>query len=94
MVHQQISSDGSYVWVFGTLDTTPMMNIEDIPLMIMAGMCTNRKSSPYGRAFIPSQGEWLFDFSIAVVLPLLYRTNVIRNIQQVTTDGHQKYTIH
>jgi hypothetical protein len=33
---------------FWTLDTTPMMNIEDRPLMIMAGMCTNIRSCPYG----------------------------------------------
>jgi hypothetical protein len=72
---------------FWTLDTTPMMNIEDRPLMIMAGMCTNRKSCPYSRAFLPSEGKWVFDFSMVVVLPLLYGNNVIRNIQQVTTDG-------
>jgi hypothetical protein len=39
---------------FWTLDTTPMTNNEDRPLMMMAGMCTNRKSCPYGRAFLPS----------------------------------------
>jgi hypothetical protein len=73
-----------FVW---TLDTTPMTNIEDRPLMIMAGMETNRKSSPYGRAFLPSEGERVFDFSMVVVLPLIYGINVIRNIQQVTTNG-------
>jgi hypothetical protein len=73
-----------FVW---TLDTTPMMSIEDRPLMIMAGMETNRKSSPYGRAFLPSEGEWVFDFSMVVVSPLLYGINLIRNIHQVTTDG-------
>jgi hypothetical protein len=72
---------------FGNLYTTPMMNIEDRPLMIMAGMETNRKSSPYGRAFLTSEGEWVFDFSMVVVLPLLYIINVTRNIQQFTTDG-------
>jgi hypothetical protein len=72
---------------FWTLDTTPMTNIEDKSLMIMAGMCTNRKSCPYGRAFLPSEGEWVFDFSMVVALPLLYGNNVIRNIQQFTTDG-------
>jgi hypothetical protein len=51
---------------FWTLDTTPMKNIEDRPLMIMAGMCTNRKSCPYSRAFLPSEGEWVFDFSMVV----------------------------
>jgi hypothetical protein len=76
-----------FVW---TLDTTPMMNIEDRPLMIMAGMETNRKSSPFGRAFLPSEGEWVFDFSMVVGLPLLYGINVIRNIQQVTTDGDRQ----
>jgi hypothetical protein len=75
---------------FFTLDTTPMMNIEDRPLMIMAGMCTNRKPSPYGRAFLPSEGEWMFDFSMVVALPLLYGNNVIINIQQVTTDGDRQ----
>jgi hypothetical protein len=63
-----------------------MMNIEDRPLMIMTGMCTNRKSSPYSRAFLPSEGEWVFEFSISVLLPLLYEINVIRNIKQVNTD--------
>jgi hypothetical protein len=72
---------------FWTLDNTPKMNIEDRPLMIMAGMCTNKKSCPYGRAFHPSEGEWVFDVSMVVVLPLLYGNNVIRNIQQVTTNG-------
>jgi hypothetical protein len=62
---------------FWTLDTTPMTNIEDRPLMIMAGMCTNRKSCPYGRAFLPSEGEWVFDFSMVVALPLLYGNTVI-----------------
>jgi hypothetical protein len=33
---------------FWTLDTTPMTNIEDRPLMIIADMCNNRKSCPYG----------------------------------------------
>jgi hypothetical protein len=63
-----------------------MMNIEDRPLTIMDGMETNRKSSPYDRAFLPSEGEWVFDFSMVVALPLFYGINVIRNIQQVTTD--------
>jgi hypothetical protein len=63
-----------------------MMNIEDRPLMIMAGMETNRKSSPYGKAFLPSEAEWVFDFPMVVVLPLIYGTNVIRNIQQVTIN--------
>jgi hypothetical protein len=75
------------VW---TLDTTPMTDIEDRTLMIMAGMCTNRKSCPYGRAFLPSEGEWVFDFFMVVVLPLLYGNNVIRNIQQVTTNGDRQ----
>jgi hypothetical protein len=75
---------------FLTLDTTPMTNIEDMPLMIMAGMETNRKSSPFVRAFLPSEGEWVFDFSMVVALPLLYGINVIRNIQQVTTDGDKQ----
>jgi hypothetical protein len=51
---------------FWTLYTTPMANIEDRALMIMAGMCKNRKSCPYGRAFIPSEVEWVFDFSMVV----------------------------
>jgi hypothetical protein len=75
---------------FWTLDTTPMTNIEDRPLMTMAGMCTNRKSCPYGRAFLPSEGEWVFDFSMVVELPFLYGNNVIRYIQQVTTDGDRQ----
>jgi hypothetical protein len=73
-----------FVW---TLDATPMKNIEDRPLMIVAGMETNRKSSPFGRAFLPSEDEWVFNFSMVVALPLLHGINVIRNIQQVTTDG-------
>jgi hypothetical protein len=37
-----------------------------------------------------SEGEWMFDFSMVVALPLLYGNNVIRNIQLVTTDrDHQ-----
>jgi hypothetical protein len=44
------------------IDTTPMANIADRPLMIMAGMEINRKSIPYGRAFLPSEGEWMFGF--------------------------------
>jgi hypothetical protein len=72
---------------FWTLDTTPMTNIEDRPLIIMAGVCTKRKSCPYNRAFLPSEGEWMLDFSMVVALPLLYGNNAIRNIQQVTTDG-------
>jgi hypothetical protein len=76
--------------LFWTLDTTPMMNIEDRPLMIMAGMCTNRKYIPYGRAFLPSDGEWVFDFSMVVALPLLYGFNIIINIHQVTTDGDRQ----
>jgi hypothetical protein len=67
-----------------------MLNIEDRPLMIMDGMETNRKSSPFGRAFLPSKGEWVFNFSIVVALPLLYGINVIRNIQQVTTYGNRQ----
>jgi hypothetical protein len=57
---------------FWTLDTNPTTNIEDRPLMIMAGMCTNRRSCPYGRSFLPSEGEWVFNFSMVVALPLLY----------------------
>jgi hypothetical protein len=75
---------------FWNLDTTPMMNIEDRPLMIMAGMGTNRKSCPYSTAFLPSEGEWVFDFSMVVALPLLSGNNVIRNIQQVTTNGDRQ----
>jgi hypothetical protein len=67
-----------------------MTNIEDRPLMIMAGMDTNRKSSPYGRALLPSEGEWVFDFSMVVAIPLRYGINVIINIQQVTTDGDRQ----
>jgi hypothetical protein len=58
--------------------------------MIMAGMETNRKSSHFGRTFLPSEGEWVFEFSMVVALPLLYGINVIRNIQQVTTDGDRQ----
>jgi hypothetical protein len=76
-----------FVW---TLGTTPITNIEDRLLMIMAGMETNRKSSPFGRAFLPSEVEWVFDFSMVVVLPLLYVINVVRNIQQVTTDSDRQ----
>jgi hypothetical protein len=72
---------------FWTLNTTPMTNIEDRPLMIMAGMCTNRKSCPYDRAFLPSEGEWVFDFSMVVALSLLYGNNFILNIQQVVTNS-------
>jgi hypothetical protein len=79
-----MSSMFGFVW---TLDSTPLTNIEDRPLMIMTDLETNRKSSPYGRYFLPSDGEWVFDFSMVVVLPLLYEINVTRNIQQVTTDG-------
>jgi hypothetical protein len=61
-----------FVW---NLETTPMTNIEDRPLMIMAGMETNRKSSPFGRAFLPSEGEWVFYFSMVVALPLIYGIN-------------------
>jgi hypothetical protein len=75
---------------FWTLDTTPMTNFEDRPLMIMAGMCTHRKSCPYGITFLPSEGEWVFNFSMVVALPLLYGNNVIRNIQQFTTDGDRQ----
>jgi hypothetical protein len=75
------------VW---TLDTTPMTNIEEKPLMIMAGMETNIKYSPYGRAFLQSEGDWVFDFSMVVELPVLYGINVIRDIQQVTTDGDRQ----
>jgi hypothetical protein len=71
---------------FFTLDTIPMMNIEDIPLVIMDVMSITRKPSPYGRAFHPSKGEWVFYFSIVVALPLFYGNNIIRNIQQVITD--------
>jgi hypothetical protein len=67
-----------------------MTNIEDRPLMIMAGMCTNRKISPYGRASPPSEGEWVFYFSMVVAFTLLYGNKVIRNIQQVTTDGDRQ----
>jgi hypothetical protein len=67
-----------------------MMNNEDRPLMIMIDMCTNRRSSPYDRAFLPSEGKWAFEFSMVVELPLLYGNNLIRNIQQVTTGGRQQ----
>jgi hypothetical protein len=67
-----------------------MTNIEDRPLMKMAGMCTTRKSCPYGRAFLPSEGEWVFDVSMVVALPLIYGKNVIQNIQEVTTDGDRQ----
>jgi hypothetical protein len=75
------------VW---TLDTTPMTNIEEKPLMIMAGMETNIKYSPYGRALLQSEDDWVFDFSMVVELPVLYGINVIRDIQQVTTDGDRQ----
>jgi hypothetical protein len=55
----------------------------------MAGTETYRKPSHYGRSFLQSEGEWAFNFSMVVVLPLLYRINVIRNIQQVTTCWRQ-----
>jgi hypothetical protein len=76
-----------FVW---TLDTTPITNIKDIPLVIMAGMETNRKSIPFGRALLPIEGEWVFDFSMVVALPLLCVVNVIRNIQHVTTYGDRQ----
>jgi hypothetical protein len=38
-------------FVWWTLDTTPMMNIEDRPLMIMAGMCTNKNLAPMVEPF-------------------------------------------
>jgi hypothetical protein len=44
MVHQRRASYGHYVWFLSDSRHHPMTNIEDRPLMIMAGMCTNRKS--------------------------------------------------
>jgi hypothetical protein len=80
-----------FVW---TLDTIPMKNIENRPVIIMTVMEINRKESPYGRAFLPSEVEWVFDFSMVVVLPLLYVINVVRNIQQVTADGDRQIYNH
>jgi hypothetical protein len=45
---------------------------------------------PYGRAFLPSESEWVFDFSMDVALPYVYGNKVIRNIQQVTTNGNRQ----
>jgi hypothetical protein len=42
------------VTMFGfllTCDTTPMMNIEDIPLSIVAGMTSKRQIVPFGKVF-------------------------------------------
>jgi hypothetical protein len=62
---------------FWTLGTTPMRDIEERPLMIMVCMCRNRKSCQYGRSFLPSEGKWVFDFSMVVGLPFIYGNNVI-----------------
>jgi hypothetical protein len=70
-----------------TCDTTPMMNIEDRPLMIVAGMTTKRQTVPFGKAFLPNEYRWVFDFSWDVAFPLMYGYNVIRKVQQITTDG-------
>jgi hypothetical protein len=86
----QMATLFGFLW---TLDTTPITNIEDRPLMIMAGMCKNRKIFPYGRAFLPSEGEWVLEFSMVVASPLLYGNNDIRNIQQVSSNGIDKFTI-
>jgi hypothetical protein len=80
-----------FVW---TLDTTPMMSIEDRPLVIMAGMCTTRKPSPYGKAFLPSKGEWVFDFSKVVALPLLYEKTSLETSNKLPLVMTDKYTIH
>jgi hypothetical protein len=53
-------------------------------------MCPNIKSCPYGRSFLPSEGKWVFHFSMVVALSLLYGKNVIQNIQQVTTNGDRQ----
>jgi hypothetical protein len=36
-----------------TRDTTPMTNIEDRPLMIVAGMTTKQQTVPFGGRFSP-----------------------------------------
>jgi hypothetical protein len=40
----------------------PMMNIEDRPLMIVAGMTTKQQTVPFGRAFLPNKCRWVFYF--------------------------------
>jgi hypothetical protein len=75
---------------FGTLDNTPMSNIEDRSFMIMDVMCTDRKSRPCSISFLPSEDQWVFDFSMVVALLVLQGNNFIRNIQQVTTDGDRQ----
>jgi hypothetical protein len=72
---------------FFTCDTTPMKNIEDISIMIVAGMTTKQQTAPFGRAFLSKECCWVFNFSWDVEFPLMYGYNVFIKVQQVTTDG-------
>jgi hypothetical protein len=57
--------------------TTPMMNIEYRPLMKFAGMNTEQHTVPFGRAFLPNECCWVFDFSWDVEFSLMDGENVI-----------------
>jgi hypothetical protein len=55
--------------------------------MTVAGMTTRRQTVRFGRALLPNECRWVFDFSWDVAFPPMYGDNVIRKVQQVTTDG-------
>jgi hypothetical protein len=66
------------------VDTTGYTNIEDRVFMIVAGMDNTRRNFPSLRAFLPSECQWVFHFSLSYVFPKLLGQGTVRRIKQVS----------
>jgi hypothetical protein len=66
------------------VDTTADTNIEDRMLMIVTGLENMRRDFPSIRAFLPSECQWVFRFSLSYAFPKLLCVATIRRTKQVT----------
>jgi hypothetical protein len=66
------------------VDKTWDTNIENRMLMIVAGLDNMRRSFPSLQAFLPSEYQWVFHFSLSYVFPKLLGQGTVRRLKQVS----------
>ena len=70
-----------------SVDTTSSTNKECRPLIIIGGIDSNRRNFSGGHALVPNESKWAFLFFFKFALGFLYGDDVIKRIQQISTDG-------
>jgi hypothetical protein len=76
-----------------SIETTYVTNREKIPMLVFSGTDSNMKNFTALRAFLPSEGEWVFRYVFEVAIPSLIVEATVECIDQINTNSDKKITI-